>query len=123
MVRIAPVVKVEASVARYRAAPTISSGRPPRFKAKVSARFEKTTGSQALLTSVRKVPAMIALQRTIGPKACAKPTVIALSPALAEAYGMMSARGRTAPVLLMLMIDPPPAAAMRLPTSAVRRNG
>ena len=42
---------------------------------------------------------MIALTRTVGPSACASPTVIAFTPALAAAYGTMSLVGRTAPVL------------------------
>ena len=66
---------------------------------------------------------MIALTRTVGPKACASPTVIAFTPALAAAYGTMSRVGRTAPVLETLMIEPPPAATIRSPTSAASRNG
>ena len=48
---------------------------------------------------------------------------MALTPALAAAYGTMSLVGRTAPVLETLMIEPPPAATIRSPTSAARRNG
>ena len=66
---------------------------------------------------------MIALTRTRGPKAWARPTVMALTPALAAAYGTMSLVGRTAPVLETLMIDPPPASTIRSPTSEARRNG
>ena len=66
---------------------------------------------------------MIALTRTRGPNACARPTVIALTPALAAAYGTMSRVGRTAPVLDTLMIEPPPASTIRSPTSAASRNG
>ena len=35
----------------------------------------------------------------------------------------MSFVGRTAPVELTLMIDPPPASSIRSPTSAASRNG
>ena len=34
---------------------------------------------------VRKGPGMIAFTRTVGPSACARPTVIAFTPALAAA--------------------------------------
>ena len=53
--------------------------------------------SHALEMEVRKGPGMIALTRTSGPNACARPTVIALTPAFAAAYGTMSLVGRTAP--------------------------
>ena len=66
---------------------------------------------------------MIALTRTDGPNVCAKPTVRALRPAFAAAYGRIAGRGRTAPALEMLMIEPPVPAAIRVPTSAVSRNG
>ena len=35
----------------------------------------------------------------------------------------MKGAGRMDPVLETLMIEPPPAATIRVPTSAVRRNG
>ena len=63
--------------------------------------------SQFFAMLVRNGPGMIALTRTFGPRASASPTVIALTPAFAAAYGTMSAVGRTAPVLLTLMIEPP----------------
>ena len=84
--------------------------------------------SQSVEMLVRNGPGMIALTRTFGPSASASPTVIALTPALAAAYGTMLAVGRTAPVLLTLMIDPPPtspslfSAAIRSPTRADSRN-
>jgi hypothetical protein len=43
--------------------------------------------SQALEMSVRNGPGMIAFMRTAGPYFWARPTVVALSPALAMAYG------------------------------------
>jgi hypothetical protein len=79
--------------------------------------------SQSLEMLVRNGPGMIALTRTFGPRASASPTVITLTPALAAAYGTMSPVGRTAPVLLTLMIEPPSLAAIRSPTKADSRNG
>ena len=76
-----------------------------------------------MLISVRKGPAINVLTRTVGPNAFASPSVNALSPALAAAYGSMSGAGRSDPVELTLMIDPPPAATIRSPTNADSRNG
>src|SRR5207245_5953664 len=73
--------------------------------------------------SVRNGPAIIQFTRTLGPYACAKAMVKALRPALAAPYGVSIGVGRTAAMLLMLMIEPPAPPAMRLPTSADNRNG
>ena len=67
---------------------------------------------------------MIAFTRTDGPNVCAKPTVRALRPALAAAYGQdRRPRAHGARRCEMLMIEPPAPAAIRVPTSAVSRNG
>ncbi len=66
---------------------------------------------------------MIPLERTVGPNDTAKPSVSAFSPALAAAYGRSPIVGCSAPMLLMLMIEPPSAACICSPTSAPRRNG
>src|SRR3954451_1291235 len=79
--------------------------------------------SHALEMSVRNGPAMMQLTRTFGPSAFANPSVIALSAALAAAYGRYSGCGRIAPTDEMFTIDPPSPSAMRSPISAVRRNG
>ena len=79
--------------------------------------------SQLRAIVVRNGPGITALTRTVGPNAWARPIVIALTPAFAAAYGTMSLVGRMAPVLETLMIEPPPAATIRSPTSAARRNG
>src|SRR3984893_16275410 len=97
-VRIVPVVNDDASVAKYTAAPTISRASPARRSGKVSVRSASTSMSQFLAMLVRNGPGMIALTRTFGPNASANAIVIALTPALAAAYGTMSAVGRTAPV-------------------------
>ena len=73
--------------------------------------------------SVRNGPGINVLTRTVGPKASASPSVSALSPALAAEYGSCSGRGRRDPLELTLMIDPPPSATIRSPTSADNRNG
>src|ERR1700759_4321408 len=121
---IEPVVKLDASEARNSAAPMISVGsparcsdRPPNGLGAAWSRFHD------LLTSVRNGPAINVLTRTVGPSARAKPSVIALSPAFADAYGMMSGAGRSDPAVLTLMIDPPPVATIRSPTNADNRNG
>ena len=49
--------------------------------------------------------------------------MIALSAALAPAYGSSRGPGRTAATLEMLMIEPRPAAFIRSPNSALSRNG
>src|SRR5215203_879873 len=79
--------------------------------------------SHALLISVRKGPGIKVFTRTVGPYASARPSVNALSPALAAEYGSCSGRGRRDPLELTLMIDPPPSATMRSPTSVDNRNG
>src|SRR5215470_2453992 len=80
-------------------------------------------GCHALEMSVRNGPAWMQFTRTLGPKACAKAMVRAFRPALAAAYGVSTGVGRTAAMLLTLMIEPPAPAAIRVPTSAERRKG
>ena len=65
--------------------PTISSRLRPALQREARARSANASGSHALLTSVKNVPAMIALHRTVGPKVRANPAVSAFSPALAAA--------------------------------------
>lgn len=48
-------------------------------------RVSRSSRFQALLTSVRKGPAISVLTRTVGPNARAKPSVMALGLTLAEA--------------------------------------
>ena len=69
-----PVVKLDASLAKYSAVPTTSSGSPPRLSAKRCAPCSKASMSQALVTSVRNGPAMMQLTRTDGPSAWANPS-------------------------------------------------
>ena len=54
-----------------------------RAKVRLGAAASKAGMSQAAVTSVMNGPAMMQLTRTVGPKAWAKPTVSAFSPALA----------------------------------------
>ena len=49
--------------------------------------------------------------------------VSALRPFFAAAYIASGGLGRTAPILEMLTIEPPPAAAIRAPATAISRNG
>src|SRR4051812_30287952 len=67
-------------------------------------------------------PGVMQLTRAAGPKTRGEPTVMALTPALAAAYGTIPGVGRRDPVLLTKMIDPRPAATMRVPTSEVSRK-
>src|SRR3954469_4728014 len=84
--RIAPVQKLDASLAKYSAAPATSPGSPPRPSAIVArARASKASMSHAFEMSVRNGPAMMQFTRTFGPSAFAKPSVSALSPAFAAA--------------------------------------
>jgi len=73
-----------------------------------------------LLTSVRNVPARMVLTRTEGPSACVSPTVTAFRPALAAAYGMMSARGADRPGAAD--VDDRPAARRRHPYADEHRE-
>src|SRR5277367_4089796 len=83
---IEPVVKLDASDARNKAAPTISVGSPARCSVRLlNGLCAACSRFHALLTSVRKGPAIKVLTRTFGPSARAKPSVIALSPALDDA--------------------------------------
>jgi hypothetical protein len=70
---------------RNSAAPTIHGDR--RHAAvptgRMALRFGR--GSPALLISVKNGPGIRVLTRTVGPNACASPSVIALIPALAAA--------------------------------------
>src|SRR5579875_31472 len=77
----APVVKLEAGLARKRAAVTISSGRPGRPSA-LSDR-SRASGAQALAMSVRNGPGESVLTRTEGPYSAARERVIALRAAFA----------------------------------------
>ena len=61
--------------------------------------------------------------RTFGANARAKPTVMLFTPAFAAPYGIVFAPGLCDAVLETKMIEPPSPAAMRVPTSAVSRNG
>src|SRR5438034_5100604 len=89
----------------------------------VRARSRNFSMSQAFEMSVRNGPGWMQLTRTFGPNAWAKPTVMALMPALAAEYGIVFGVGRDADVLDTMMIEPPSPAAIRAPTTAVRRNG
>src|SRR5713101_5505304 len=125
IVRIAPVVKLAASLARYSAAPTILLGSPARCSGQVLLeRFlNSSVCAQTLLTSVRNGPDMMQLTRTFGPYSCANAIVIALSPAFAAEYGAVVREGRTAAVEEILTMAPPSPAAIREPNSADNRNG
>jgi hypothetical protein len=79
--------------------------------------------SQAWLMSAKNAPGWIVLTRMLGPNASANPSVSALSPAFAAAYGSISGRGRIAAMELTLMIEPPPVATIRSPTSAANLHG
>jgi hypothetical protein len=82
------VVKLDASDIKNSAAPTISAGSPGRCNAKPVNRFPLSCSRfHALLTSVRYGPAINVLTRTVGPYCLARPSVIALRPAFAIAYG------------------------------------
>src|SRR6202012_1997282 len=94
--RIEPVVKLDASEAKNNAAPTISVGSPARCSDRpLNGLRAAWSRFHDLLTSVRNGPAIKVLTRTFGPSARAKPSVIALSPAFDDAYGMMSGGGRS----------------------------
>ena len=122
-VRIEPVVKLDASLARYSAAPAISSAMPARRSANVRVRAASTSLSHASRDRREERAGHDRVDAHVRPSASAKPTVMALSPAFAAAYGTMSPLGRTAPVLETLMIEPPSPATMRSPTRADSRNG
>ena len=66
-----------------------------------------TSSVHALAMSIRNGPGMMQLQRTFGPKVCARHCVRLLRPALAAAYGSSIALGATAAILLTLTIEPP----------------
>src|SRR4029077_112117 len=104
--------------------PTISFGSPPRFIARRGAcSFRDDFMSHPFDMSVRNGPATMQLTRTFGPYANANDRVIELSPAFAAPYGSDVGDGFSDAVLEMLMIEPPSPFAIRLPTSADRRNG
>ena len=73
--------------------------------------------------SVANAPGRMQLTRTFGASASANPTVNALSPAFAHAYGSSATLASSEPIVLTLMIDPDPASYIRLPTSEPSRNG
>ena len=93
------------------------------MSAKPCAPFVVAGMSHALLTSVRNGPGINVFTRTVGPNASASPSVNAFEPALAAEYGSCAGCGRRDPLELTLMIDPPPSATMRWPTSVDNRNG
>src|SRR6185437_9822030 len=97
---IDPVVKLDASDAKNKAAPTISTGSPARCRDRPpNGLCAACSMFHDLLTSVRKGPAINVLTRTFGPSARAKPSVIAFRPAFDDAYGMMSGVGRSEPAV------------------------
>ena len=73
--------------------------------------------------SVAKAPGITQLTRTCGAYSCANAMVSALRPFFAAAYIASGGLGRTDPMLEMLTIEPPPAAAIRAPATAISRNG
>jgi len=73
--------------------------------------------------SVRNGPAINVFTRTAGPNALARPSVSALRPAFAAAYGSIVGSGRIEPLELMLTMRPPPSATIRSPTRTDNRNG
>src|SRR5260370_1212198 len=81
------------------------------------------SGLQALVMSVSKAPGSTRLTRTRGAHAPASPIVIALSAALAIAYGRSPTSGRSDPAVDTLMIEPPAPAFIPLPNTAPRPNG
>src|SRR5258708_24764294 len=81
------------------------------------------SGLQALVMSVSKAPGSTRLTRTRGAHAPASPIVIALSAALAIAYGRSPTSGRSDPPVDTVMIEPPAPAVIRAPDSATSRNG
>ena len=66
---------------------------------------------------------MMQLTRTAGPKAWAKAIVMALRPAFDAEYGMMSAAGWIAPIVEILMIEPPPAGGHTSPDKRCEPKG
>src|SRR5260221_5501269 len=80
------------------------------------------SGLQALVMSVSKAPGSTRLTRTRGAHAPASPIVIALSAALAIAYGRSPTSGRSDPAVDTLMIEPPAPALIRVPHSGASRN-
>ena len=81
------------------------------------------SSSQSAAMSVANAPGITQLTRTCGAYSCAKALVSALRPFLDAAYIASAGLGRSAPMLEMLMIEPPPAAAIRSPATAMSRNG
>src|SRR5436190_15575574 len=73
--------------------------------------------------SVSNGPGRMQWTRPFGASASANPTVNALSPALAHAYGSSITLAINEPTVLMLMMEPEPASYIRLPTSEPSRNG
>src|SRR4051812_21308173 len=73
--------------------------------------------------SVLNAPGRMQLTRTLGASASANPTVNALSPAFAAAYGNSPTLASSEPIVLTLMIEPEPASYMRWPARTPNRNG
>src|SRR6516225_9948790 len=104
-------------------APTTSCGRPRRFIGFASAMRAFISGGHPLVRSVSFALGRTRFARTLGAHVPAKPSVSALSAALAMAYGRSIALGRHDPTEETLMIDPPSPFAIRSPTRTLRRNG
>src|SRR5690606_39898061 len=73
--------------------------------------------------SVANAPGITQFTRTLGAYSWANAMVNAFRPFFAAAYIASAGLGRQAPMLEMLMMEPPPAAAMRAPATAINRNG
>jgi hypothetical protein len=78
---VAPVVKLDAGLARNRAAVTISSGRPGRPRALFD--FSRASAGHAFEMSVRNGPGEMVFTRTLGPYSAASDRVMALRAAFA----------------------------------------
>src|SRR5689334_14908782 len=119
---MAPVVKADAALARCSASGASSAGSPIRPSG-TNGTSAPSGGAQPLLMSVRNGPGRMALTRTLGAKASASPTVSALRPAFAHAYGSSPTLAVREAVVPILMIVPPSRAAMCVAASAASRNG
>src|SRR6185312_14827105 len=102
---IAPVVKLDAALARCSTSGATSSGSPSRPSGTHGT--SGPLGAHPLLASVRKGPGRTAFTRTLGAYASARPTVSALRPALAHAYGSSLTLAISEPAVPMLTMDPP----------------
>ena len=103
--------------------PTTSSGRPSRPAGSRSTTLPTNSSSQPSAMSVANAPGITQLTRTCGAYSWANAIVSALRPFFDAAYIASGGLGRTAPMLEMFTIEPPPAAAIRAPATAISRNG